>query len=296
LWLRVLRTALLLGLIPIAMKILGVGERLFYWPSRTAFQTPAGVEDVSFESEGLRLHGWFYRATDADPGEVRPVVVHAHGNAFNISRHDVFADFLPREGFHVLIFDYRGYGRSERGPLNRDGLVHDALAAVEYARGRPDTDPDRVGLYGLSLGGTIALAAAAEDQRVAAVCSVATFSRWKRIANGYVPLLGNWLIRDGRDAEESVTRLGDRPLLLLHGTDDEIVPFEHGPMIRDAALASGARVEFREFEGAGHVDWIDSEPAMREAIAAFFTEHLRPKTDAGGEAQEKGVGPSDPTP
>lgn len=271
---RLLRVAVVLALIPVGMKLFDFGERLFYWPVRGGEDPPAQAEEVWFDSDGIRLHAWFYRAMGSQAGEVRPVIVHAHGNAFNISRHDVFVDFLPREGFHVLIFDYRSYGRSGRGSLRRDGLVRDALAAVEYARSRPDTDPERVGLYGLSLGGTIALAAAAEDPRVAAVCSVATFSRWKRIANGYVPLLGNWLVGDGHDAEESVARIRDRPILLLHGTEDTIVPFEHGIMIRDAALGAGARVEFLAFEGAGHVDWVDTHPAMRQAIVDFFRVHL----------------------
>lgn len=271
---RVLRVLAILALIPIGMKVLGLGERLFYWPVRGEFETPAGAEEVWFDSDGVRLNAWFLRARDAVPGEVRPVIVHAHGNAFNISRHDVFVDFLPLEGFHVLIFDYRSYGRSERGPLHRDGLVRDALAAVGYARSRPDTDPDRVGLYGLSLGGTIALAAAAEDPRVRAVCSVATFSDWKSIANRYAPVLGKWLIAEGRDAVASVRSLGDRPLLILHGTDDEIVPFEHAGRIHEAALSAGVRSVFIPFEGASHADWVDTHPAMRRAIVDFFREHL----------------------
>lgn len=274
-WVRFTRVAGLLAAILLVMKFTGFGERMFYWPSRGEFQTPPGVEDVVFESEGRTLHGWFHPAAGAEPGEARPVIVHCHGNAFNISRHDVFVEFLPRAGFHVLIFDYRSYGRSERGPLRREGLVADALAAIEYARSRDDTT--RVGLYGLSLGGTIALAAAARDEEVVAVCSVATFASWRGIASHYSGPLGRWLVRDGLDSIESVTKLGGRPLLILHGTDDEIVPYENGPAIRDAALAAGVETELVRLDGARHVDWIDTHPAARRAMIEFFRRELAPE-------------------
>lgn len=264
-----------LAVLYISADVTGCAERLFFYPSRSAFETPAGYEDVAFENaEGLTLHGWFLRSADAEPGEVRPIVVHCHGNAFNIGRHAEFVDFLPQAGVHVLIFDYRGYGRSDRGRLRRDGLVADALAAIEFARSRPDVDPDRVGLYGLSLGGTVALAAAAEDQRVAAVCSVATFSAWRDVAGDFVPMIGPSLIADGRDAVDSVTLLGERPLLLLHGEDDDIVDHRHVELIEAGALEAGADVRRRCFPGVGHVDWVEDSPEMRGEIVRFFRSTL----------------------
>lgn len=264
-----------LAAIYISADITGCAERLFFYPSRSAFETPSGYEDVTFENdEGLKLHGWFLRAADAEPSEVRPVVVHCHGNAFNIGRHSEFVDFLPEAGVHVLIFDYRGYGRSDRGELRRDGLVSDALAALDYMRSRPDVDPDRVGLYGLSLGGTVALAAAAEDERVAAVCSVATFSTWRDVAGDFAPGVGPSLITDGRDAVDSVKFLGDRPLLLLHGEDDSIVGHRHVELIEASAADAGVDVRRRSFPGIGHVDWVEDSPEMRGEIVDFFRAQL----------------------
>ncbi len=263
--------AVLIGVITVT-KITGWGERLFYWPSRSAFTDPPGVEDVTFVSDGLTIHGWFYKGKGG--GRRLPTIVHCHGNAFNISRHSVFVDFLPPEGFNVLIFDYRCYGRSDRGPLNRDGLIDDAEAAIDYVFTRPDVDPDRVGVYGLSLGGTIGLAAAAEEPRVKAVCSASTFSTWKGVAGDHVPLLGPFLTPPGRDAVDSVRRLGDRPLLILHGSADRIVPYRHAPIIFDAAKDAGVDVTLKRFEGVRHVDWIDSEPAVRRAIIDFFRDKL----------------------
>src|SRR5690606_15378510 len=93
--------------------------RMAYFPSREAFQTPAGYEDVSFQSEGgLTLHGWFMPAVGSGPGardERRPAIVHVHGNAGHVALHEEFSAFLTQAGFHVFLFDYRGFGRSDRG-------------------------------------------------------------------------------------------------------------------------------------------------------------------------------------
>ena len=133
------------------VKVDGCAERLFYYPVADTYTPPPGAEDVRFTSEGRSLHGWFFPALDdaGDPLEgPAPTIVHCHGNAFNISRHVDFVEFLPSAGFNVLIFDYRSYGMSDKGPLHRDGLIHDAGAAIDYVFTRDDVDPDRVGMYG----------------------------------------------------------------------------------------------------------------------------------------------------
>jgi dipeptidyl aminopeptidase/acylaminoacyl peptidase len=269
----------LLAVLLAIVKLNGCAERLFYYPVRGEYEPPRWAEDVWFESEGRRLHGWFYPAQRPE-GETgpAPTIVHCHGNAFNISRHRDFVEFLPGAGFNVLIFDYRSYGMSEKGPLRREGLIADAKAAIDYVMTRDDVDPSRVGLYGLSLGGTIGLAAAAEDERVRAVVSVATFSTWKGVAGDHAPVLGRWLIPPGRDAVDSAARLGDRPLLLLHGTSDDIVNHRHGPIIQAAAIAAGVDSTFLSFDDVEHVEWIDQDPEMRDAISEFFAQHLN---DAG---------------
>lgn len=251
-------------------RMTGCAERLFYYPiAADDLEAPAGAEDVFFESEGLTLHGWFLPAEGVTGGELAPTIVHCHGNANNIGRHLPFVEFLPRAGFNVFLFDYRSYGRSEAGPLRRDRVIADARAAIDAVMAREDVDPDRVGVYGLSLGGTIALAAAAEDARVRAVCSVATFSAWRDVAGDHAGWIGRVLIRDGRDARDSAAALGERPLLLVHGTADGIVPYRHGPIIRDAALAAGVAAELVTLDGAGHIDWVDGTEARR-AITTFF--------------------------
>jgi dipeptidyl aminopeptidase/acylaminoacyl peptidase len=284
---RVVRIAVLFAVFIGIVKIGGCADRMFFYPFAGEYPPPPRAKEVWFENEGRRLHGWWFPArnpenpaelmSDAEPdsgANPAPTIVFCHGNAFNIKRHTAFMDFLPQEGFNVFLFDYRSYGMSDKGPLHRDGLIHDASAAIDYVFTRGDVDPDRVGLYGMSLGGTIGLAAAAEDERIASVCSLATFSTWEGVSGDFVPVVGPWLISPGRDAVDTAAMLGDRPLLILHGTDDRVVNFRHAPLIVDAAERAGVDVELQRFEGAGHIGWIDSHPAMRDAIGAFFAETL----------------------
>ena len=92
-------------------------------------------------------------------------ILHVHGNAGHVANHAEFSAFLTQAGFHVLVFDYRGYGRSDDGGrLTRAKLVADTHAALDYLLRRDDVDPERIGMLGYSLGGVIGLAAAAERE------------------------------------------------------------------------------------------------------------------------------------
>ncbi|QOI99318.1 MAG: alpha/beta fold hydrolase [Phycisphaeraceae bacterium] len=134
-----------------------------YHPSRELFETPRGYEDVWIDGPGgVKLHGWFLRAAGAAPGERRAAVLHAHGNAGRLPDHEGFSSYLAGAGFHVLMFDYRGYGRSSPARLlTREKLLADTLAAYDALATRDDVDAGRIGVYGVSLGGTFALHAAA---------------------------------------------------------------------------------------------------------------------------------------
>ncbi len=267
-------------LLALAAGVFAVGasgcmERLFFYPDRSPFTTPPGVEDVSFSTpDGLTLHGWFIppngRADDAPPA---PAVLHVHGNAGNVSQHLDFCRFLADEGFAVLLFDYRSYGRSDPGPLRRRRLVSDAHAALDALLARPGIDPTRIAVYGNSLGAVVGLALAAERPEVRAVVSAAAFSRWQRIAADHTGLLGRALIRHGLDAEVSAATLGNRQLLVIHGAADEIVPAYHAERIADSARAARVPVTVFLLEGVTHNDLMLTRPAQR-AVAGFLREAL----------------------
>lgn len=258
-------------------------ESSFYYPSRDPFLTPPGVEDVAIPTpDGLTLHGWLIRPPNAPPDAPLPAVLHAHGNAGNVAGHFACSAFLADHGLAVLLFDYRSYGRSAPSPrrLRRDDLLIDTLAALDRLRTLPGIDPGRIALFGNSLGGVLALAAAAErPDDVRAVVSVAAFSGWKSIARRHAGLVGAAVIPAGLDAADSIARLGARPVLILHGDRDEIVPLSHAGELDRAAHAAGVPARLLIAPGAGHNDILADDPALQREVAAFVAEALGPRPE-----------------
>lgn len=254
-------------------------SKVFFFPSRAPFDTPQGYEDIDIPGpDGRTLHGWFIRASDAKPGESRPAVLHVHGNAGSIDAHAAFCAWLADHGYHVMVFDYRGYGRSDPGPVRRAGLVEDTRAAWRAMTDRDDVDADRSVLFGFSIGTVIGLGAVAAESGdrntwnpgPCGVIACAGFSSWPGVAGDHLPFLGPVLIRSGIDAERSVATLGDTPLLIIHGDADRIVRVHHADRIHAAAKSADVPVTFLRVPGADHNTLLIDEPDAREAIVAFL--------------------------
>jgi dipeptidyl aminopeptidase/acylaminoacyl peptidase len=137
------------------LRLFGCADRLFYMPVREALMTPPNAIEVTFESDGRTLHGWFFPAPGVTADNPGPAVVHCHGNAGNMRDHAAFASFLPAAASRCSCSTTAGTGRASAARSRREGLVDDTLAAVRARSDHcPMVDPARVGLYGVSLGGT----------------------------------------------------------------------------------------------------------------------------------------------
>lgn len=256
----------------------GCCERLFYYPDAREYSTPAehglAFEPVQFASgDGTVLTGWFIPSV----GKARGTVIHCHGNAQNMSSHWLFAEFLPRRHFNLFVFDYRGYGKSEGAPSRR-GTIEDAQAALEYVLGRGDVDTKRVGLFGQSIGGAIAVVVAAGDQRVRGLAIDSAFSSYQSEAahalrSNPVTWLLAWplsrvLIRSGQDPIDHINAISPRPTLVIHGTADRVVPCEMG---RELAEKAGEPKELWLVDGADHTASINVRPMEYERkVCDFF--------------------------
>jgi hypothetical protein len=270
------------------LAVTGWAERLAYLPTRGTPPPPAGVEEFWFERPGgERLHGWWM---PADAPASRGAILAVHGNAGNVSVHHPFVEALPAAGFAVLLFDYRGYGKSDPGRLDRWALREDTEAALDALLGRPDVDPERVGLYAQSIGAAFGLDVMARRGEVRAAVVVSGFSSWRGetaslLAQGREPGpiargLARLLMPAGLDPIDALARIERRPVLLIHGTADEIVAFHHAERL---LAAGGDNVRLRVVEGGDHnsLRWLD-ETLDRE-IAEFFASALA----AGGDRDDE---------
>lgn len=265
-------------------------ERMFYVPMSGPVTPPPylqGVESVMFASaDGTRLHGWFIPAAPgASNGQRSPTVLHVHGNAGNIESHIDFTEHLPAAGYNLFIFDYRGYGQSEGIAWRRAALIADTEAALDALLKRSDVDPQRIGMYGHSLGGSIALNVMARRPEIRVAVIESAFTSWRDIAasvlGGASPnvacrWLASALIGDANRADHAIAQI-DRPILLIHGSEDSIVPVEHS---RRLAKASGGRAQLIEIEGGDHNTLQDTHPEVRTMVSEFFAAHLHEPADA----------------
>jgi pimeloyl-ACP methyl ester carboxylesterase len=252
-------------------------ESLIYFPTRRHDFAPGDFgltsEEVALTTEdGVRLHAWFLPARDS-----RLTVLFASGNAGNISHRLDRARLLhTRLRTDVLLFDYRGYGRSDGSP-DEEGTYRDARAAwlhLTEARGIP---PERLVLFGESLGAAVAV-----DLAVSHACRAlileSPFTSVRDMAAAVLPLLPvGPLLRTRYDSLAKIPRLR-APLLVLHGERDEVVPFVQG---RRLFAAAPEPKRFFPIPGAGHNDtYVAGGEAYWRALADFL-DVLAPAADPG---------------
>jgi fermentation-respiration switch protein FrsA (DUF1100 family) len=224
---------------------------LVFFPDRTILQTPADAglpyDDVAIETEdGERLHAWWV----ASRGEPLGHLLLCHGNAGNVGDRVLHAALLSAAGLDVLLFDYRGYGRSTGRP-SEEGTYRDARAARRALLERPRVDAHRLVYLGESLGGGVALALALEAPPAGLVL-MSAFTSIRDMGRKHYPIVPRALVPDAYPSLDRVRELR-APLLVVHGDRDEIVPLFHGEELY-AAAAEPKRIEV--LRGVGHNDLV----------------------------------------
>ena len=280
------------------IAILVLEPRLTFFPVRAYFETPASArlpfEDVILRTgDGVSLHGWFVPAADAPPGQSgrttrpgsrRPItLLFFHGNAENIGGCLDLAARARAAGFNSLLLDYRGYGESDGRP-SEHGIYRDGEAALHHLRSRAGVDPGRIVVWGRSIGAAVAVHLAAGGA-AAAGAPAGDRDVWPGVAGVILEspftsvsdLLrsgGHWVLyaasRFGTYRFDSAARIGRvaAPLLVIHGTDDEIAPFDLGRHLWD--LAPGKK-ELVAIQGGGHNDlWALHADEVWGAVQRFL--------------------------
>ncbi|MES2660242.1 MAG: alpha/beta fold hydrolase [Verrucomicrobiota bacterium] len=217
------------------------GNQLFYFPTRDEPSTPATwglkFEAVDFKSaDGTLLHGWFIPPKNKTAKAAKATVVFSHGNAGSISYHLGFCTWLAEAGYNVLIYDYRGFGKSG-GTVDRRGMINDVKAAFAYALRHPDVDPRRLISYGHSLGGAQSVTALGETpvKGLRAIIIDGAFASYQAMARVIGGQLGASLVTDELAPKDFVEKLAPVPLLVVHGTRDEVVPVSQGRQLYESA-------------------------------------------------------------
>jgi hypothetical protein len=217
-------------------------------------------EEVRFQAaDGVRLHGWY-----VPHDHPRATILFLHGNAGNIThRADVLRILHDRVGAAVLIFDYRGYGRSEGRP-SEQGVLADARAARAWLGQRQGTGQRDIVLMGESLGGAVAVDLAAADGARALVLE-STFSSLPDVAARHVRWLPVGLLMRTRFDSLAKIAAYHGPLLQSHGPRDTIIPFDLGRRLFEAA---NEPKQFIAIQGRDHND--PRPPQYYDALAEFL--------------------------
>ena len=255
---------------------------VFFQPYRGHAQTPENLglmyEDVQFQAgDGTPLHAWFLPAE----GKAQGTILFLHGNAENISTHIMSVRWLPTRGFNVFLLDYRGYGASG-GAASLSGVQDDMDAALRTVLARNDVNPDRVVVFGQSLGGAIAIHNVAHSpyrRHIRALVVESAFASYRQITHEKLadfwltwplqwPL--SWTVSDEYSPSAAVAGVSPIPLLIIHGDRDPIVPPHHGQRLFDLAREPK---QLWVIPGGGHIQAFQSQ-IYRDRFVAYLTEVL----------------------
>ena len=187
------------------------------------------LEDVWFQSgDGTKLFGWY-----VESAATSAVVLWCHGNAGNIINRLENLRELYRIGLSVFIFDYRGYGRSQGSP-SEEGLYQDALGAHDYLTRNRMIPPERIVLFGRSLGAAVAGELAVQKPAAGLILesSFPSIAAVAKFHYGGLPL--HWLLGAEFTLIDRLPHLS-LPKLVIHGDQDDIIPLELGRQVFEAA-------------------------------------------------------------
>ena len=240
---------LLVSYLAVCLLLVAMESRLVYHPPIPCDVIQAAqslsAEEVWFtSSDDTKLHGWFFPLIGASRA-----IVYFHGNGEDADLNlDTGAELRDRLHASVFIFDYRGYGHSEGRPYE-NGVISDGVAAQRWLADRLQIAPEDVILYGRSLGGGVAIAAA-ELLGAKAVIAHGTFANMVDVAAGRYPFVPvRTLMRNQYRSQQRIANYPG-PFLQFHGTRDVIVPIELARPLCEAA--PGSVKQFVEIENTGH--------------------------------------------
>lgn len=233
---------------------LAVENRLLYYPSPSAesdLPPPAPLQDVHLTlADGTRIHArWVPNPQSSG------VILFCHGNAGNLEqRSGLVKEMYDSLGQSILIFDYPGYGRSTGTP-SEAGCYASGQAAFDWLVRDKAVSPERIVLYGESLGGAVAVDLASRHPHRALVL-VRTFTSVPEVAEDQFPLLPGDLVLSNRFDSLKKLPYCNRPVFVAHADQDRLIPMRHGKRLFEACPG---QAEFCRLKNMGHNDPLPPE-------------------------------------
>ncbi len=253
-------------------------DRAFYVPSENRPVPPKvsgyGIQERSIPIGEDALSVW---VIEPEGQPVKGTALYSHGNAGNMGNHLGFADFLPLNGYRLVLYDYRGYGGSTGGPPTREKTITDAYAALDWTL--ENFGP--TWMVGQSLGASLSIWVGGErSKEIEGVVAIAPFTSYRAIARD---VLGRtiilypvkWpmslMVSSGGDPIDRVGSLSPKPLLLVHGEADDIIPDR---MSDELFAAAGEPRVLKKIPMMGHNDgWRSADRSFSETILEFLEVH-----------------------
>ena len=222
-----------LAYIGLALTLYFMQSKFLYRPVREVVYTPSDV-GIDFEkvtlktSDGLHLSAWYIPAKDA-----KLTLMFCHGNGGNMMHRLDSINLFYNLGLNCLIFDYRGYGQSEGYP-SEQGTYRDVAAAFKWLTEVKKTPSDEIILFGRSLGGSIA-ARLASKVKVRGLVIESCFTSYADMGSKLYPYMPvRWFAQFKYDTIGRLKKVRC-PVMIIHSRNDEMVPFEFGLELYDAA-------------------------------------------------------------
>ena len=262
---------------------------------------------VSYLSEGLKIYALMTVPNGDQPPTGWPVIIFNHGYIApdvykTTERYIAYVDLIARSGYIVFRSDYRGHDQSEgvaRGAYSNPDYTIDVLNAVASMKKYPDADPNRIGMWGHSMGGYITLRSMVISKDIKAGVI------WAGVVGSYPDLLYNWR-RGPAASPDSAPRPGSwrstfveqygspeenpefwnsisansylndlsGPIQLHHGMADEDVPLEFSESLFYQMLEAGQYVELYKYDGDNHNISNNFSTAMQRTIE-FFDRYVK---------------------
>ena len=235
------------------------------------WQLPETAEEVWFTAaDGMKLNGWFLHASKQSS---IGTVLYSHGNGGNLTAVRGVAQDLVKHGLDVLIYDYRGYGRSEGSIPSDAELYADGDAAYDFLTQQRGVKPEKLAIYGLSLGTTVSTDVASRRPCGALVLE-APLSSASDMASEVLPILPRSLHWLGKNRFESARKISSVkcPVLITHGEADEMIPTAQGRKVFAAAHEPKKLIIVPHGK-----HWLPSVNGYLDAVANFIVTTLAAK-------------------